>query len=234
MRKIVECLISKIKGSDYHIDSGITTAQLISVLLERALMRVRGLFRLGRASKMIFLGKRVKIKCSKNLKINSSMTVNDNCVINAMSRGGIMIGKNFSFGRNGIIECTGVVSELGEALLIGDNVGVSPNAFFSVRGRITIGDDTIIGPHCTLVSENHTIERLDIPIRQQGTSRKGITIGNNCWLGANVTVLDGVTIGDGAVIAAGAVVTNDVEPLSIVGGVPAKIIRMRPNPVNEI
>ena len=64
-------------------------------------------------------------------------------------------------------------------------------------------------------------------IRLQGTSRSGIKIGKNCWIGAKVTVLDGVEIGDNCVVAAGAVITKNMPANAVIGGVPAKIIKMR-------
>lgn len=68
------------------------------------------------------------------------------------------IGNNFSLGQNSIIECTGVIRELGESLVIGDNVGISANAFISVRGKVKIGDSTIFGPGVSLFSENHILK----------------------------------------------------------------------------
>ncbi|MBN1601390.1 MAG: acyltransferase [Chitinispirillaceae bacterium] len=144
-----------------------------------------------------------------------------------MCKGGVEIGDNFMLGRNSIIECTGVARNLGEKLSIGKHVGISPNAFISVRGTLSIGSDTIMGPHVCIISENHVYSDLNTPIRLQGDDRKGIAIGNGCWIGANVTILDGVNIGDGAIIAAGAVVNKDIPSLSIAGGVPAKVIKMR-------
>jgi acetyltransferase-like isoleucine patch superfamily enzyme len=70
-------------------------------------------------------------------------------------------------------------------------------------------------------------DKLDEPIRLQGVTRKGIRIGNNCWIGSKVTILDGVTIGDGCILAAGTVVTKSFPANSIIGGVPAKIIKSR-------
>ena len=64
-------------------------------------------------------------------------------------------------------------------------------------------------------------------IRLQGTERKGITIGRNCWIGAKVTILDGVTIGENCVIAAGAVVTKSMPANAVIGGMPARVIRYR-------
>ena len=76
-------------------------------------------------------------------------------------------------------------------------------------------------------SENHVTEVRTTPIRQQGETRAEVLIGDDVWIGAGVTVLAGVTIGLGAVVAAGAVVAQDVLPFSIVGGVPARTIKMR-------
>ena len=68
---------------------------------------------------------------------------------------------------------------------------------------------------------------INTPIRLQGVTRKGIKIGNNCWIGSKVTILDGVEIGDGCVIAAGAVVQTSFPPNSVIGGVPARILKQR-------
>lgn len=84
-----------------------------------------------------------------------------------------------------------------------------------------------MGPGVRIFSENHNYDQQNILIRLQGETRKGVSIGNNCWIGASVTIVDGVTIGNGVVIAAGAVVTKDVPPDSIFGGVPAKQISTR-------
>lgn len=88
-------------------------------------------------------------------------------------------------------------------------------------GEISIGDGTLIGHNVVLATLNHEI---DIK-RRQHTCPGPIVIGRNVWSGANVTVTPGVTIGDGAIVGAGAVVTKDVLPMTVVGGVPAKIIR---------
>jgi len=230
MIRLVSWLISKIKRREYTVDASITSGMLLSVILDRLFMVLRGfwhklLFR--KAPGILFIGKRVKIRAHRNITVGGGMTVDDNCHINAMCKGGVRIGKNFSLGRNGIIECTGVIRELGESLDVGDNVGISPNAFISVRGPVKIGSDCIFGPDVKLFSENHVTQRLDTPIYLQGATRKGIEIGRDCWIGAGAVILDGVHIGDQVVVAAGAVVTMDVPPRSIVGGIPAKILKNR-------
>lgn len=230
MRKAIEKIAGKIKGRDYRIDDDISVGELIGVVNERFRMLVRGALRglrLKKKGRFLFLGKHVVIKSPRKLSIGNGATVHDGCTINAMSRGGITIGREFTLGQNGVINCTGVIKELGESLEIGDNVGISPNFMLFVRGKVKIGSNTIIGPNVTIVAENHVTEDINTPIRKQGITRKGISIGENCWIGAGATILDGVSVGDGAVVAAGAVVNKDVEPLTVVGGVPAKIIKTR-------
>jgi acetyltransferase-like isoleucine patch superfamily enzyme len=78
-----------------------------------------------------------------------------------------------------------------------------------------------------LFAENHIFDRTDIPMRLQGVDRKFIRIEDDVWLGTNSVILAGVTVGRGAIVSAGSVVTKDVPQYAIVGGVPAKVIRMR-------
>lgn len=91
----------------------------------------------------------------------------------------------------------------------------------SGQGGITIGDGTQIGHNVVLATLNHNED----PARRNETIPAPIIIGKNVWIGANATVVPGVTIGDGAIVAAGAVVTKDVPSDTIVGGVPAKVLR---------
>jgi acetyltransferase-like isoleucine patch superfamily enzyme len=116
-----------------------------------------------------------------------------------------------------------------ENISIGADVYVGPFAYVSAdQVPVVIGDDTVIGPGFYLLAGNH---RFDEPGVAYTAGVRGVNarvvIGRNVWIGARVTVLKGVTIGDGAVVAAGAVVTKDVEPFSMVAGVPARFLRWR-------
>jgi acetyltransferase-like isoleucine patch superfamily enzyme len=230
MRILVSRVITKLKNSEYELDSSISTSDLLQVLARRAFQLIRGVpyrLRLGCSAGLVFKGKKVTILCPRKLRCGRNLILEDHCFINALSKQGVHIGDNVSIGRNSIIECTGVIRELGEGLFIGSNVGIAPNAFFAVRGKVEIGDDTIFGPNVSVFSENHVFEHLDRPIRLQGATRKGVTIGRDCWIGARAVILDGVTLGQGAVVAAGSVVTKDVPSFAVVGGVPAKVIKYR-------
>lgn len=230
MRKILNKLISKIKGEKYEIDEAISISTMFGLIWTKGMMVLRGILRkpfFNKSKGILFIGKRVKIKNKKKITFNGSATIEDGCFIEALSKGGIEIGNNFSLGRNSIIECTGVIRELGEKLIIGQNVGIAANAFIAMRGKVEIGDDTIFGPGVSIHAENHNFKDLDKPIRLQGATRKGIKIGKNCWIGSKVIILDGVNIGNNVIIGAGAVVTKDIPDYAIAVGTPARIIKIR-------
>lgn len=94
-------------------------------------------------------------------------------------------------------------------------------------GGINIGDNVMIGHRCSLVSDEHVFDRTDIPISEQGRAPRPIEIGDDVYLGCNVTVLPGTCIGKGAVIGAGSVVKGDIPPGMVAAGVPARLIRQR-------
>ena len=232
MRKLLNKVISSIKGEKYELDKDIPSSYLLGTVLLKACQIWRGFwtrifFKKKNKGKRVFVGKHVKIKCKKKVSCGRGVTIGDYTYIDALSKGGVVIGNNVSFGRNCQVECTGVLRELGESLIIEDGVGIASNAFIAVRGKVHIGKNCIFGPNVRIHSENHIFLNKQVPIRLQGASRKGVTIGEDCWIGSGVTILDGVTIGKGCVIAAGAVVNKDFEDYSIVGGVPAKLIKYR-------
>lgn len=109
---------------------------------------------------------------------------------------------------------------------IGNNSGIGIRAV--IHGPCTIGNDVMMGPDCVIYVRNHCYDRTDIPMWQQGFyNDEPVTIGNDVWIGGRVTILPGVKIGNGAVIGANAVVTKDVPDYAIVGGNPARILKMR-------
>ncbi|MDD3428603.1 MAG: acyltransferase [Oscillospiraceae bacterium] len=101
------------------------------------------------------------------------------------------------------------------------------NTFAYLQGNIVMGDDVRIAPRVNIIADNHKHQDITKTIVSQGTAGKGIKIGNDVWIGAGATVVDGLTIGSHSIIAAGSVVTKDVPDYVIVGGNPAKIIKNR-------
>jgi len=113
-------------------------------------------------------------------------------------------------------------------ITINDNVSIHTNCTFQAQAPITIGSGTMIAANCTLVTANHEISINDGDNHIGEPVKAPITIGENCWLGTNVTILPGVTIHSGAVIAAASVVTRDMPANMICMGTPAKPVKERP------
>ncbi len=113
----------------------------------------------------------------------------------------------------------------GREIEIGNNSAIGLNA--RVSGPLSIGDDVMMGPGVNIYTQNHETENIYKPMRLQTAPKQKVTIGNDCWIGANAVILPGVTIGNGVIIGAGAVVTKDVCDYAVVGGVPAKVIKIR-------
>lgn len=114
-------------------------------------------------------------------------------------------------------------------IYIGENSHININCcvWAGEDSKIIIGDNLLMGPGVSIQAANHGTKRGAIMMEQERT-QKDIIIGNDCWLGSNVTIVAGVTIPDGCIVGAGAVVTKSIqEPYSIVGGVPAKVIGYR-------
>ncbi|HET6740160.1 MAG TPA: acyltransferase, partial [Kribbella sp.] len=100
------------------------------------------------------------------------------------------------------------------------------NPFAAVRGEVTIGDGVRIGAHTSILAFNHGTA-AGTPVFRQPITARGITIGDDVWIGSNVTILDGVTVGPHCIVGAGAVVTKDIPANSIAAGNPARVLRSR-------
>lgn len=112
-------------------------------------------------------------------------------------------------------------TDFGKNITIGKNVFINSGCHFQDQGGITIGDGTLIGHNVVLATINHDLD----PKKERKNHYASIKIGKNVWIGSNATILPGVTIGNWAVVAAGAVVTKDIPDMTVVGGVPAKLIK---------
>ncbi|MDR0994353.1 MAG: acyltransferase [Verrucomicrobiota bacterium] len=110
---------------------------------------------------------------------------------------------------------------------VGNYVGFNTGCWVNGGGGITIGNHVLFGPGVIIHSSNHNFDQLDVRIDQQGHTHAPVVIEDNVWVAAGCIILPGVTIHSGAVIAAGAVVTRDVPANAVVGGVPARVLRMR-------
>lgn len=112
-------------------------------------------------------------------------------------------------------------TDFGKNITIGKDVFINSGCHFQDQGGITIKDGTFIGHNVVIATINHDLD----PSMNRKNHYSSVIIEKNVWIGSNATILPGVTIGEWAVIAAGAVVTKNVPPMTVVGGVPAKIIK---------
>jgi acetyltransferase-like isoleucine patch superfamily enzyme len=107
------------------------------------------------------------------------------------------------------------------------HININHHTTISGQGGLKIGNYVLIGPNCNILTSNHHYMNWERPMLQQGAKCGPVIIEDDVWLGANVVVLPDVKIGRGAIVGANAVVTKNVEPFSIVGGIPAKHIKYR-------
>lgn len=112
-------------------------------------------------------------------------------------------------------------TDCGKNIHFGKRVFVNSGCKFQDQGGIYIGDDVLVGHNCMIATLNH----VEDPERRADMIPSPVKIGDKVWIGANVTILPGVTVGEGAILAAGSVVTRDVEPRTVVGGVPARLLK---------
>lgn len=171
----------------------------------------------------VTFGQHVVIRHPHKMKIGSHVMIDDNCVLDAK---GCQQGE-FEIGSNVILSRGCILSAKYGQLTIGENTNFGANCLVYAVKEVNIGRDTLFAAQCYVGGSMYHFEDPDIPPIRQGAYSKGVTIGDGCWLGAGVKVIDGVTIGDGVILGSGAVVTKDIEPFSVAVGIPAKTIKTR-------
>jgi acetyltransferase-like isoleucine patch superfamily enzyme len=150
--------------------------------------------------------------------------------VNCLAKDGIKLGNRVTIGKYATIRPANLYGgDVGAGLVVGDHSNIGPYSYIGCSGLIQIGNNVMISPRVSIYAENHVIAGVDIPMKEQGVTQKGVVIEDDCWIAANSVILDGVRIGRGSVVAAGAVVSRDVPPFSIVAGVPARVIKNRIN-----
>lgn len=226
MKNVANKIISRIKGTPFVLDEAIPLRYILRLFCSKAFCCIVGLFVFHRRER-VFLHRTAIVKCRSKIRFGQNLTIDRRCYIDALSTDGIVFGENVSIGKYTTIECTGTLKNIGKGLVVGSRTGLGTHGFFGCAGGVVIGDDTIFGNFVSVHSENHIFGDLSVPIRCQGVNRRGIAIGNNCWIGAKATILDGTKIGNGCIVAAGAVVTGQFPDNCILGGVPARIIKYR-------
>ena len=160
-------------------------------------------------------------------KYERGVTVGPECTIDARAIIDMRHGGTLKLGAHCTVEAGALLSPYAGSITIGERVFIGPYCVLYGHGGLTIGDRVLIGAQTVIIPSNHGIDGDQESILGQPDTAKGILIERGCWIGSGVQILDGVKIGAGAVVAAGATVTTDVAPRAVVGGVPARLIRMR-------
>ncbi len=113
---------------------------------------------------------------------------------------------------------------------IGAKTVVGQECTVSAFQHVSIGRECIVADRVMLIDFDHGMVEVERPIRLQGIYKRDVRVGHNVWIGYGACILRGVTVGDNSVVGTSAVVTGDVPPNAVVGGVPARVMRMRETP----
>ncbi len=223
-----------------HAHTGTSAAPLDPALTARDARRIlvriggnalRGLLwsvRLGACGGRLLVARGVRIDAPERLRVGRGVKLEELVELQCLARDGVVLGDGVTIGRGASIRPSSYYGgELGEGLSVGAGTAIGAFGWIGASGRVTLGRDVLLGPRVVILPENHRFDDPERPIRTQGVERSGVTIEDDCWIGANVTLLAGVRVGKGSVVAAGAVVTRDIPPGSVAAGVPARVIRAR-------
>jgi acetyltransferase-like isoleucine patch superfamily enzyme len=130
----------------------------------------------------------------------------------------------FRLGERSVIEDFSVINNMAGPVSVGKNSRIG--ASNTIIGPVNIGDNVIIAQNVVVSGLDHIYKNVEVPILKQGVETKEIVVGGGVWIGANSVITKGVCIGQHSVVAAGSVVTSDVADFTIVGGVPARVLKI--------
>lgn len=166
----------------------------------------------------------VRIRFADQVRLGRNVYIDQGVYLHACPSG-IAIGDN-SFVMHGSVLHVYNFRDLPHAFIrIGKDSLIGELNVLRGQGGITIGDRVYTAPMVQLLAVNHVYSDPNRPMVEQGITAEGIVVEDDVWIGAGAVITDGVRIGRGSVVAAGAVVTQDVPPHTVVGGVPAKVLK---------
>lgn len=166
----------------------------------------------------------VRLRFASNIRLGARVYLDQNVYIHACPNG-VTIGDDTLVMHGSILHVYNFRGMKQSGITIGKNSLIGEHNVIRGQGGVAIGDRVYTSPFVQIVSVNHVFDDPNVPFIDQGITAEGIVIEDDVWIGSGVVITDGVRIGKGAVVAGGAVVTKNVEPHTIVGGVPAKLIR---------
>lgn len=179
------------------------------------------------ATKQLLLTEARKISCIRNWLDSRDIHIHREVFKEKTAKIKIKGGGTIEIDRDTEILDGVLIYTYGGNIKIGKNCSINPYTIIYGHGGVTICNDVLIAGHCMIIPGNHNYSNLEHPICKQGNTNRGILIEDDVWVGHGCSILDGVKIGRGSVIAAGSVVNKSVASFSVVGGVPAKVIKSR-------
>ena len=200
-----------------------TTTSWVPGALGLVLRKLTFRFVLGKLGRNVAFGQGVVLRHPWKIRIGDDVVVDDYVLLDAKggTNRGIEIGNGVFVGRGTILSCKN-----GD-IVLGDHVNIGFQSEIFSGSSVRVGHHGLFAAYTYLVGGGHEFERAEVPVIDQPRSSKGITLGDNVWLGAGAKVLDGVVIGSNVVIGAGAVVTEDLPDGVVAAGIPAKVLRSR-------
>ncbi len=224
MIKSLTSLLLRATGRKTVLDAEIPSGLLATFMLARGGELLRGVLRTRRP---VLLGPGVRLRGRGRIKFGRFVSIGPECTIDGYGSTGTSLGDGSRLGRGCVVTVTSHLSRLGRGFSLGPNSGLGDYCHIGASGGIAIGRGRHRGTVRVAALQEHVFKDVDTPIRLQGTTEQGIVIEDNCWIGARVTILDGTVIGSGSVVAAGAVVKGVFPPMSVLGGVPARVLKGR-------
>jgi acetyltransferase-like isoleucine patch superfamily enzyme len=167
----------------------------------------------------------VRMRFTDHIKLGRGVYLDQGVYLHACPRG-IEIGPGSIVMHGAILHVYNFRGIPHSGIKIGRDSLVGEYSVIRGQGGVQIGDRVYTSPFTQIIAVNHVFDDPNQPFTQQGITAQGIVIEDDVWIGAGAIITDGVKVGKGAVVAAGAVVTRDVPPHTVVGGIPAKLIRM--------
>ncbi|MGE8439397.1 MAG: acyltransferase [Pseudomonas palmensis] len=227
LRSVFEKMIRVYKNPDFKFDKNISSKIILIFAFKMFIDWARGcrLLLFFRVPKFLFLGRGVAFNYLHNIDVGRWVIIGDFVTLGGLGRGRLSIGNGCRIGSFSRVVISTTFNNLGEYITLEDHVAIGDYSSLGGSGGLSIGANTIIGQYFSAHPENHRFDDPGQLIRKQGTTRSPISIGENCWLGAKVTIVAGVTIGDNCIIGAGSLVAKDIPDNSLAVGSPAKVIR---------
>lgn len=168
--------------------------------------------------------KNVRLRFADQIRLGHGVYLDENSYLHACP-GGITIGAETIVMHGAVLHVYNFRDLPHSGITIGHNCLVGEYSVIRGQGGVTIGDRVYTSPFTQIIAVNHVFDDPARPFVDQGITAEGIVVEDDVWLGSGAVITDGVRVGRGAVVAAGAVVTRDVPPHTVVGGVPARVLK---------